>query len=428
MSYTYEQKINGKIYVYQAEGHWDKAKKQARLKRTYLGRKDEVTGEIKTRRKKQIPIGSYNVGSLYFLKKLCKQLNLFKVVKEIFPDDYEKILHLSCFKIIKKEPYYFYQSWCEESYVSKASTLSSIGVSKFLSKLGQDELAIELFFKRWMGETKSLGAVMFDITSISSYGTRNEFLERGYNRDGDDLEQVNLGLVARTPKGESAAGLPIAYRIYPGSITDVTTLENVTKLMRQYDLKLDVLVMDKGFYSQENIKGMSKKGLNYIVPMSFSTKLSMKILLNLHEEILSPQSLFSFYEQVYAYSYQSINLGGENCLAHVFLDKKRWADQESKFIRKISDVETFFKEKEFTNREEAKVYLEETLKTKKKFFFIKENGRGFTIERNIEAFKLEIMRMGCMILITNDTALKRDDILYLYRRKDSIEGCANNMM
>ena len=46
---------------------------------------------------------------------------------------------------------------------------------------------------------------MFDITSISSYGimeqimelwnygTKNEFLERGYNRDKEDLDQINLG-------------------------------------------------------------------------------------------------------------------------------------------------------------------------------------------------------------------------------------------
>jgi transposase len=258
MSYTVEQSKNGKIYVYEVESYWDKEKKQARQKRKYLGRKDKLTGKIKTK-KKQIPTGSYNVGGLYFLKEISKQSQLLKVLKKVFPEEYEKILHLSFFKIIKREPYYFYHNWCEESYVSKSNTSSSIDISEFLSRLGQDEKTIEIFFKDWIKENKTSNSVMFDITSISSYGSKNEFLERGYNRDGEDLDQINLGLLTKTSNAK-AIGLPIIYRIYPGSITDVVTLKNMIDCMKKYRLKMDCLVMDKGFYSQENIKGMHEKG------------------------------------------------------------------------------------------------------------------------------------------------------------------------
>jgi hypothetical protein len=40
MSYVVEQKIRGKIYVYEATNRWDKKKKQARQTRKYLGVKD----------------------------------------------------------------------------------------------------------------------------------------------------------------------------------------------------------------------------------------------------------------------------------------------------------------------------------------------------------------------------------------------------
>jgi len=143
-----------------------------------------------------------------------------------------------------------------------------------------------MFFKEWIKEFNTeASAVMFDITSISSYGTRNDFLERGYNRDKEDLEQVNLGLVSK--KTASNVGLPLAYRVYPGSITDVITLKNMTDVIKQYGLNLDILVMDKGFYSQENIKDMHSKGLKYLIPMSFSTKLSKEILINEEEDLLS---------------------------------------------------------------------------------------------------------------------------------------------
>ena len=39
MSYTVEQKIKGRIYLYKVDSYWDKAKKQSRQKRTYIGPK-----------------------------------------------------------------------------------------------------------------------------------------------------------------------------------------------------------------------------------------------------------------------------------------------------------------------------------------------------------------------------------------------------
>ncbi len=40
MSYIIEQKNKGRIYLYKVFSYWDKDKKQARQKRTYIGPKD----------------------------------------------------------------------------------------------------------------------------------------------------------------------------------------------------------------------------------------------------------------------------------------------------------------------------------------------------------------------------------------------------
>ena len=65
---------------------------------------------------------------------------------------------------------------------------------------------------------------------------------------------------------------------------------------------------------------------------------------------------------------------------------------------------------------------EESLKSKKKFFLIKESSKNkFKLERNIEIFEKEILKMGVMILVTNDFNLKKEEILDLYRKKDTIE-------
>ena len=279
MSYRCEQKVRGHIYVYEVTSFWDKEKKQPRQKRVYLGKKDPSTGKIiKNTQRSPKPIGSRDVGATYLLKQSSQKLKLLQNLKKVFPNDYEDILYLSFFKVIKREPYYLYHLWCDESYVSEKNKLSPKKINNLLSKIGQDELSVERFFQNWVSQHKSKSkGVMFDITSISSYGSGNDFLERGYNRDGENLCQTNLGVLSQDMKVDtksSSASLPIAYRIYHGSINDVTTLHNILFLIKEYEMGLKCLVLDKGFYSQENIKTLHEKSLPYIVPMSFRTKIA----------------------------------------------------------------------------------------------------------------------------------------------------------
>ena len=132
------------------------------------------------------------------------------------------------------------------------------------------------------------------------------FMERGYNRDGENLSQTNLGILSQDLKVDeksSSASLPIAYRVYPGSINDVTTLKKVLLLMKEYNMGLKCLVLDKGFYSQENIREFQKKNIPFIIPMSFRTKLAEGLIGSLGREILSTKYSFSSNSQSYWYLY-----------------------------------------------------------------------------------------------------------------------------
>ena len=75
------------------------------------------------------------------------------------------------------------------------------------------------FYKSWFiacGNPKSL---IHDTTSISTYSKKINDSEWGYNRDKEKLKQINMALVVSEEKQ-----LPLWYRIIPGSIPDVSTL------------------------------------------------------------------------------------------------------------------------------------------------------------------------------------------------------------
>ena len=119
---------------------------------------------------------------------------------------------------------------------------------------------------------------------------------------------------------------------------------------------------------------------------------------------------------------KKIEIGGVHCIANIYLDKIRRSQQESTATIKINDFEKIFSEKKFKERDECHDYINETLKSQKRFFSVKQVGKYFVVEKNIDSIEKEINKMGCVILLTNESSdLSRDEILSLYRKKDSIE-------
>jgi transposase len=84
----------------------------------------------------------------------------------------------------------------------------------------------------------------YDITSVSSCSELNEFVRYGYNRDGEQLPQINLAMLF----GQKS-GLPVYYHRTPGNINDVSTLHNLVETFKALEVGRMHYVMDKGFYS-----------------------------------------------------------------------------------------------------------------------------------------------------------------------------------
>jgi len=418
--YRVEQKINGQIYVYEVTSYWDSEKKQPRQKRVYLGRKDETTGKIiDTRRAKSVPVGSLSYGTACVLKSIVRQLRLDRVLCEVFPEHYQQYLYLASFKVATGEPFYLYPYWVESSYLPTEAKIEPQRISEILSSLGSEEKRIEDFFRAWIRQHKGGSAVMFDITSVSSYSENNDLLEYGYNRDKEQIPQVNLGVVS---KHSESCNLPLAYRVYSGSVTDVVTLSNIIKIIDEYQLNLESFVMDRGFFSQENIKQMHGKGLKFLIPVPFRLLQAREILRQVDEELNSPMSTFSYNNaQIYNHTKQKVRVNQVPCTAHIYLDKSKQAREEAVLMQKIVDIERLLPDKYFKTLRQVEDYLEETLKTKKKFFKTKKVKGKFILVRNLAEINAERMLLGKFVIITNHHNLTREQVLALYRSKDGIE-------
>jgi transposase len=120
--------------------------------------------------------------------------------------------------------------------------------------------------------------LLYDITStyFEGQGAANPQARHGYSRDGrPDCVQVCIALVV-TPEG-----LPLAYEVFDGNRTDVTTVEEIVDCMRdKYGQERRTWVMDRGMVSEDNLEILREAGASYLVgtPKSMLKRFERELL------------------------------------------------------------------------------------------------------------------------------------------------------
>ncbi|MCB1124950.1 MAG: IS1634 family transposase [Verrucomicrobiae bacterium] len=116
-------------------------------------------------------------------------------------------------------------------------------------------------YRDWFGVRYEF--LLYDVTSTYFEGLaeKNKKAAHGYSRDKrPDCQQVCIGLVV-TPEG-----LPVAYEVFAGNRNDVTTLEEIVRLMEEkYGQAQRVWVVDRGMVSEENLEWLRARGATYLV-------------------------------------------------------------------------------------------------------------------------------------------------------------------
>lgn len=428
MSYVVEQKIKGRIYLYEVESFWDKDKKQARQRRKYLGPKEKVykkstpaekDSNLQANSSSPSSFISKSYGDVFLVNYLQEQLKLTDILKNEFGEDYKEILALSAFMLQESSPSYMFPYWHEEHHFEDVKKLNSQNISNIYEYIGRHERERFNFLKNWGKHIAPTAGIYYDITSVSSYSTNIEFVEWGYNRDKELLPQINIGFTHC-----SKTGLPLSYNVHPGSIVDVTTLKNTIKIFDLFDLKNLFFILDRGFCSVANIIQMYESKMSFIQPLSFSLKKAKELVSKHQYDICKPENIFSYNDELLYHVNDKIEFEGVEFNAHVFYNEKAAIDYKHYLYRAILDIESDIKKiSSFESDQECQKYLENNINCRyKKYFQIRDN----FIVRNLHEIEESIFRSGAFILLVHGQELSNLQIIETYRNRDSVEKDINS--
>ena len=124
------------------------------------------------------------------------------------------------------------------------------------------------------------------MTSVSTYGKRNPYAEYGYNRDGENLEQINLALLS-----SCTSGLPMWYQVLPGNMSDKVILDQVLSMMKKMEVPRFTFVGDRGFYSEHNLELLSAKGYKFIIPVPSRVVWQKTMIAEYRNRLVRPENL-----------------------------------------------------------------------------------------------------------------------------------------
>ena len=272
-------KRSGITYVYESESYWDKDKKQARSRRTLVGRLDPATGEIvptdgRGKKRKQTtteaiqpvkpgPVPAIRTerlfyGATYLLDQIGDVTGVTDDLKTCFPDTYKQILSIAYYLALEDQnPLSRFRKWAMLHKHPYGKDIPSQRSSELFQSITEEA---KMQFFRLQGKRRVEKEYWaYDSTSISSRSEGLRQVKFGKNKDGDSLPQINLALVF----GEDSR-LPFYYRKIAGNIPDVKTVQ---ELLRELDIlgyEKVKLVMDRGYYSAENLNAIYKKHLKFL--------------------------------------------------------------------------------------------------------------------------------------------------------------------
>jgi len=427
----YDKRI-GVTYAYESTSYWDKDKKQSRSQRRLIGIVDSETGEIKPTRKKQ-PSSTESpwlyaertfYGATYLFDCIVATTGIADDLKECFPDIYKQILSISYYLIIEdKNPLSRFPKWSRLHTHPYGKVITSQDSSDLFARITE---AQRLHFFRLQGKRRVEKEYWaYDTTSISSYSECLRQIHAGKNKDHDQLPQLNLAMLY----GEESC-LPFYYRKLSGNISDVSTVQQLLKDMDFLSCKKIKLVMDRGFYRENNINDLCSEHLKFLIGVKLSLKFVSRELDKARESVRSWQNFLPD-SDVYGlcvpikwnYRRKRPYIGDEvreerRMYLHIFFDTIKALEDERQFSKQIYQLHH-----ELINGKRDKAH--ESLYAK--YFDIKTTPvRGQKVSPKEEVVAEARKNFGYFVLLGNET-MEPSQALSIYRNKDVVEKAFDNV-
>jgi len=413
---TFKRASNGTAYVYYTLRAYRNKDGKPTSDEVAIGKKDSVSGNlIPNRRYYEIFQGVApskanavrsvkSCGNTAALAEIARQTGLSEILEKCFPATWTRILACAFYILCEGNVMMYIEEWFDETKVKLTERMDDLDCSKLFASITEEER--KQFFIEWIKYRSEKEYIVYDVSSISTYSEHIDIAEWGYNRDEDNLPQINIGMYYGL-----TTQMPILYNIYNGSIPDKTYLEFMMTSSKDFGINDVCFVMDRGFVTEDNFHCMKDKQFSFITALPGQRVDALRIIDENKRDVRKAMNRIGEYE-VYGLQ-RPIEMYGLNLVAHIYYDPEKQVFDEKALYARIEKLQTELKKMNQSKRATKKY---------KNYFVIDEKLKDvFTFELDTKKMDETLERAGFFILLSNKPDLSSAEVLKIYRERDVIE-------
>lgn len=436
MSYEVIQRVGQYQYIYLADGYRNN-QGQVRQKRRTIGKINPKTGqkvykpeyleELRLAGKPiEIPVTEKifsvvdirqssvrSFGAFHLYRSLGQTVGLSPALQKAMPDSWQELFMLACYMISTSDPLMYCEDWLTGTESYPVGSMTSQRISELIRSITAKQQ--QNFYQAWYAANIEDEYLALDITSASSYSELIDDVEWGYNRDHDNLPQINLCMLM----GETRR-LPLYQSLYSGSQKDVRTLPHT---LAQFEAitgnRAITIVMDKGFFSTRNINYMLKDTGNgpvkFLISVPFTAAFAKKQVESERKDIDSVENTIL----VNGFSLRAVTKGRTWDKVHMLYTHIYYNAKKAQGIREdLYATVALLRQKAIADPEKC-LHDEEC----QKYLIIRKSDKqssGYTISIRTDVLEQSLQTAGWVVLISNVIG-DAQKAMSIYRDKDVVE-------
>lgn len=257
--------------------------------------------------------GSYRscclkIGAYMVIKKVIEWYGLEKLLNEVIKDRTGLFLDLVAFLIITEDnaaQYYPDFAFGHPLFSNNMRIYSDSSISRFLQEISIEQRV--KFLNEWNNKMdhRQRIYVSYDSSNINCQAGDIDLVEHGHAKLDTGLPVIN-----KTIAYDKTNSVPLFYEEYPGSIIDISQFEHMISKVEAYGYKYITFILDRGYFSKDNITCLEKKGYEFIIMVKGMRELVSNI-------VESKRGTFETYQSCSIRSYKAY---GTTVVSHLFAD------------------------------------------------------------------------------------------------------------
>lgn len=216
------------------------------------------------------------VGAHMILRRIITEYQLDEVLAELIGKDSGLFLDLAVYTIITENnagQYYPDYAYNHPLFTDKMKMYSDSKVSNFIGSIEKSQ-SVE-FLNKWneKKDHREKIYISYDSTNKNCQAGDVDFVEIGHAKDDPNKPILNYSIAYDRNNRE-----PLFYEMYPGSIVDVSQLQYMLEKTAGYGYRRVGFILDRGYFSKENIRYMDKYGYDFVIMMKGMKKYARELV------------------------------------------------------------------------------------------------------------------------------------------------------